>query len=244
MNKNYYDILQINQNASPEIIEKAYKTLAKKYHPDLQEESNKKEAEEILKEINEAYEILSDPNKKALYDQNLKNETISQEDYDEIYEENQNLKNAINNMQNSRYTNSRSTSVNDINNNNITPNNYNYYNNQYDNQNSNQDFEEMQRAKELEYQKQQLAYQQQLEQARQKAYHDAYIQDLKNRGYRIKYKKSIKDYIKGIISIIIVIVILIILWHIPFIHNFFIDLYEKNEIINNAVNSIISLFEK
>ena len=77
MNKNYYDILQINQNASPEIIEKAYKTLAKKYHPDLQEENNKKEAEEILKEINEAYEILSNSDKKALYDQNLKNETIS-----------------------------------------------------------------------------------------------------------------------------------------------------------------------
>ena len=226
MNKNYYEILQINQNASPEIIEKAYKTLAKKYHPDLQEENNKKEAEEILKEINEAYEILSDPNKKALYDQNLKNETISQEQYDEIYEENQNLKNAINNMQNSR-----SNSANDINNNNnINPNNYN--------QNNNQNFEEMQRAQELEYQKQQLAYQQQLEQARQKAYHDAYIQDLKNRGYRIKYKKSLKDYIKGIISILIVIAILIILWHIPFIHNFFIGLYEENEIINNAVNFI------
>lgn len=235
MNKNYYDILQINQNASPEIIDKAYKTLAKKYHPDLQEENNKKEAEEILKEINEAYEILSDPNKKALYDQNLKNETISQEQYDEIYEENQNLKNAINNMQNSRYTNSRSNSVNDINNNNnINPHNYN--------QNNNQDFEEMQRAQELEYQKQQLAYQQQLEQARQKAYHDAYIQDLKNRGYRIKYKKSIKDYIKGIISILIVIVILIILWHIPFIQNFFIKFYEENEIINNTVNFFKNIF--
>ena len=54
MNKNYYDILQVNQNASPEIIEKAYKTLAKKYHPDLQPEENKKQAEEILKDINEA----------------------------------------------------------------------------------------------------------------------------------------------------------------------------------------------
>lgn len=233
MNKNYYDILQINQNASPEIIDKAYKTLAKKYHPDLQEENNKKEAEEILKEINEAYGILSDPNKKALYDQNLKNETISQEDYHEIYEENQNLKNAINNMQNSRYTNSRSNSVNDINNN-INSNNYT--------QNNNQDFEEMQRAQELEYQKQQLAYQQQLEQARQKAYHDAYIQDLKNRGYRIKYKKSIKDYIKGIISILIVIVILIILWHIPFIQSFFIKFYEENEIINNTVNFFKNIF--
>ena len=227
MNKNYYEILQINQNASPEIIEKAYKTLAKKYHPDLQEESNKKEAEEILKEINEAYEILSDSNKKALYDQNLKNETISQEDYDEIYEENQNLKNAINNMQNSKANSSN-------NDNNIGTNNYN----QYNNQNNDQNLKEIQKAQELEYQKQQLEYQQQMEQARQKAYHDAYIQDLKNRGYRIKYKKSIKDYIKGIISIIIVIAILIILWHVPFIHNFFVRLYEENKIINNAVEFI------
>lgn len=245
MNKNYYDILQINQNASPEIIEKAYKTLAKKYHPDLQEESNKKEAEEILKEINEAYEILSDPNKKALYDQNLKNETISQEEYNEIYEENQNLKNTINNMQHSRYSNSKSTSVNNINNNNnINSNNYDKYNNQYNNQNNNPDFEEMQRAQELEYQKQQLEYQQQMEQARQKAYHDAYIQDLKNRGYRIKYKKSLKDYIKGIISILIVIAILIILWHVPFIHNFFVRLYEGNEILKYSIDTITSLFKK
>ena len=236
MNKNYYEILQINQNASPEIIDKAYKTLAKKYHPDLQEESNKKQAEEILKEINEAYEILSNPDKKALYDQNLKNEAISQEDYDEIYEENQNLKNAINHMQNSRYANPRTNTTNNSNiNNNINQNNYN--------QNNNRTFEEMQRAQELEYQKQQLAYQRQLEQARQKAYHDAYIQDLKNRGYRIKYKKSLKDYIRGIITIIIVIIILFGVCQIPFVQNFFINMYEENEILNNIVNFFINLFK-
>ena len=236
MNKNYYEILQINQNASPEIIDKAYKTLAKKYHPDLQEESNKKQAEEILKEINEAYEILSNPDKKALYDQNLKNEAISQEDYDEIYEENQNLKNAINHMQNSRYANPRTNTTNNSNiNNNLNKNNYN--------QNNNRTFEEMQRAQELEYQKQQLAYQRQLEQARQKAYHDAYIQDLKNRGYRIKYKKSLKDYIRGIITIIIVIIILFGVCQIPFVQNFFINMYEENEILNNIVNFFINLFK-
>lgn len=71
MNKNYYDILQVNRNASPEIIEKAYKTLAKKYHPDLQTEENKKQSEEILKEINEAYEILSNSEKKHAYDASL-----------------------------------------------------------------------------------------------------------------------------------------------------------------------------
>ena len=65
MNKNYYDILQINRNASPEIIEKAYKTLAKKYHPDLQvDDFNKKISEDMLKQINEAYEILSNPEKR------------------------------------------------------------------------------------------------------------------------------------------------------------------------------------
>ena len=201
MNKNYYDILQINQNASPEIIEKAYKTLAKKYHPDLQEESNKKEAEEILKEINEAYEILSNPDKKALYDQNLKNETISQEDYEKMYVQNEELKEELNNLKNN------------------TPNT------QYSNINQ-ENFEAIKKEEqELEYKRRQLQYQEQIEQARQKAYHDAYIQDLKNRGYRIKYKKSIKDYLKGIISIIIVIIILILLWHFHFIQNFFMNLY-------------------
>ena len=85
MNKNYYDILEINRNASPEIIEKAYKTLAKKYHPDLQDEANKKASEEILKQINEAYDILSDPAKKRAYDENLNNTEISQEDAQKIY---------------------------------------------------------------------------------------------------------------------------------------------------------------
>ena len=221
MNKNYYEILQINQNASPEIIEKAYKTLAKKYHPDLQEESNKKQAEEILKEINEAYEILSDPNKKNLYDQNLKNQTISQEEYDQVHEENEFLKEKLNNL-NRNYSN------------NVVQNNDVEYQSNLDNT----------QKQELEYQQKQreLQYMQQLEQARQKAYHDAYIQDLKNRGYKIRYKKSIKDYIKGFISIIIVILILILLWQIPFVHNFFIKKYEENEIIHSTIDTINNLF--
>lgn len=218
MNKNYYDILQINQNASPEIIEKAYKTLAKKYHPDLQEENNKREAEEILKEINEAYEILSNPDKKALYDQNLKNETISQEDYEKMYVQNEELKEALNNLKN------------------------NTNNNQYSNINQ-ENFDAIKKEEqELEYKRGQLQYQEQMEQARQKAYHDAYIQDLKNHGYRIKYKKSFKDYLKGIISIIIVIIILILLWHIPFIQNFFLNLYENNKSIHYAIDFFINLF--
>lgn len=68
MENNYYDILQVNKNASQEIIEKAYKVLVKKYHPDLQEDGLKQEYEEKLKLINEAYEILSDEKKRKQYD--------------------------------------------------------------------------------------------------------------------------------------------------------------------------------
>lgn len=71
MENNYYDILQVNKNASQEIIEKAYKVLVKKYHPDLQEDGLKHDYEEKLKLINEAYEVLSDEEKRKQYDLEL-----------------------------------------------------------------------------------------------------------------------------------------------------------------------------
>ena len=58
--KKYYEILEVNPNASIEIIEKAYKVLARKYHPDLYEGEEKIYAEKKMRDINEAYKILSD----------------------------------------------------------------------------------------------------------------------------------------------------------------------------------------
>ena len=94
--KNYYKILQIDKDASPEIIKVAYKLLVKKNHPDLKEGEDKKNAEEKIKEINEAYDVLSNPTKKAEYDQTLINENISQEQYNFILNENINLKKELN----------------------------------------------------------------------------------------------------------------------------------------------------
>ena len=65
-NKSYYDILDVSPTATDEEIRKSFKKLAKLYHPDLH--PNDKEAEEKFKEINEAYEVLSDKSKREQYD--------------------------------------------------------------------------------------------------------------------------------------------------------------------------------
>jgi molecular chaperone DnaJ len=66
MMKDYYGILEVSENATEEDIKKAYRSLAMKYHPDRNQ--GDQSSEEKFKEINEAYEVLSDPKKKQKYD--------------------------------------------------------------------------------------------------------------------------------------------------------------------------------
>ncbi len=70
MPKNPYQILQVSQTAEKEVIEAAYKSLARKYHPDINKTS---EAMERMKDINWAYEMLSDPIRRTEFDQNVAN---------------------------------------------------------------------------------------------------------------------------------------------------------------------------
>lgn len=127
--KNYYDELEVSRNASSEIINRAYKVLAKKYHPDTTTE-NKQEAEEHFKRISEAYEILSNEQKRAEYDNSLQPE-INIDDYNRILADNKklatellNLKASLDTIQNN-YSNNNYNTPNQNINNNLGPNNPN-----------------------------------------------------------------------------------------------------------------------
>src|SRR5207244_5742327 len=64
--KDYYKVLNVSREASADEIKKAFRKLARKYHPDMNPSDKKAEAK--FKEINEAYEVLSDPDKRRKYD--------------------------------------------------------------------------------------------------------------------------------------------------------------------------------
>lgn len=184
MKENYYEILEIDKNASPEIIEKAYKTLVKKYHPDLQKNNLKNNYEEKIKKINEAYETLSNPEKREKYNLIIENNEISEENYNKLYNENINLKNEINLLKNN-YNN-----INNLKNYDNDKINYNYKNNQ----------------------------------------------NIKKNKLELNYRKILKDFIALIITIFIISMIVFILWQIPFTRNYFINLYNKNSVLQNFIN--------
>ena len=65
--RDYYDILGVSKTASPDEIKKAHRKLVRQYHPDVNKDN--KSAEEKFKEVQEAYDVLSDPGKRRNYDQ-------------------------------------------------------------------------------------------------------------------------------------------------------------------------------
>ena len=67
----HYKILEVDKKASIEVIEKAYRILVKKYHPDKHSDSKKGLANKKMIELNDAYRVLKDPKKRAEYDKSL-----------------------------------------------------------------------------------------------------------------------------------------------------------------------------
>lgn len=226
MEKNFYEWLEVDRKASDYVIQKTYKLLAKKYHPDLQEDENvRKKNEELMQHINEAYETLSDPVKREAYDKELEQNDLSKEAFDSLQNENNELrniiqqlnlqiKNNVNNYNRSNFNSSNSTvsNIKNMFNNGNNMDNQNQYDSDY--------------------------VEQKINNAVNKAYYDAYIQDLKARGYRIKQKKTWKDYLKFLIAIGITLLILIVFFNLPFVKQYIHDLLSNN----NIFESIIQLF--
>ncbi|MBR5904115.1 MAG: J domain-containing protein [Alphaproteobacteria bacterium] len=99
MSKNYYEILEISQNATSNEIKKAYYSLCKKYHPDINPKT-----ENLFKQINEAYETLIDPLKRKEYDYSLdNNSSYTEESYQESYTETNNNTSYTNNSDGKSY---------------------------------------------------------------------------------------------------------------------------------------------
>lgn len=215
MEKNYYEILEVDKKASNEIIEKAYKTLAKKYHPDLQESQTQKEYEEKMKLINEAYSVLSDDYKRNEYDNHLQENIISLEQYQAILQENKTLKQEIQRLSSTQTRQAYNTNNNVYN----TQQTYNTSNNIYNRQ-----------------------YQEQVNRAVNQAYQDAYVQDMKNRGYKIRYKRTFKQYVKLAATILCIILVCALIYHIPFVKKFFTDLYNENIVVKSIVDIFINTF--
>ena len=193
----YYEILEVSRMASKEVITKAYKVLVRKYHPDLeQDEGKKEEAKEKMVRINEAYETLSDDEKRKKYD-----DTIA------ILEEKERIENQKKKQQGkTQNVNRNIDNVN--NNNNISINNIDNANNL---NNDTKLQEEMQRAEEeIQMHKQNIVNQ---------MYED-YYNTLRRMGYKVVTVRPLKERIKAYVIAGIVILLLILIYNIPFIRGF------------------------
>ena len=224
--KNYYELLEVSEKASPEVIKKAYITLVKKYHPDLQPDDEKKSAEDKIKEINEAYEVLSDKIKRENYDRKLQAERITAEK----------VKAKINNNQNN-YSNSQGYSQSNPQKKVIRkPHLYDDSNNFEDFSKFQKDYTDMMNE----------AYNNAYNQAYNNAYNQAYINNLKNMGYEIEYERPFKEKVKIALSVVFgivaVIIVGFILWLIPPVREYFVGLYKNNEAFKLIVDILAHIF--
>lgn len=220
-----YDILEVSRKASKEVIEKAYKTLAKKYHPDLQTAENKEIAEKRMKEINEAYDVLSDEQKRKEYDEKLEaeDERKKQEEYIN-YQNNSGT-------QSVKYESNMQTSDSDNSGNYSNPNNY-----------SNQDFDWKKAYANLS-KKEQHKIMKEVQKEANAEYRKQYEDYFRSLGYKIKHKWTLKDFLTIILVIGVLVIIVGVLWLIPPTHEYILNLYNTNLIVKIITDIIIGIFQ-
>lgn len=216
-----YEILEVSENASKEVIEKAYKVLAKRYHPDLQTPENKRMAEQKMKNLNEAYDTLSDDLKRKIYDDKLK----SQREAEKRANVNEQYHSGIQ----QEYTNNQQQQQNS--------------NTSYDRQKMSPEelrYRQMQRKR---YEEQLRHQQEQMQRQMEQQYENAYYNYLRSLGYRIKEGWTWEKTKKLILTLLIMLGILLILWIFPPTHTLMLHIYETNGIIKIIVDIIFGIVE-
>lgn len=221
--KDLYKVLEVDRKASIDVIEKAYKVLAKKNHPDLQStQEAKKQAEEKIKKINEAYEILKDEEKRRKYDLELEQEEKRNTNYNNSGVNGVTYNN-VNHNRNVETTNN--TKCNDRTN----------YQSNYDQNNQNADTELTD--------KQRKKLNKKLQRKMEDEYLRAYGDYLTKNGYKVAFRVNWRKLPYLLIIILVVIAIGAFLWYFPITNKYLVSLYEDNIIIKKIVDVIISLFK-
>ncbi len=219
---NYYEILEVSEKASKEVIEKAYKTLAKKYHPDLNQD-NRKEAEQKMKQLNEAYDVLISDEKRANYDNIL----AKKRELERRKEERKA-------SHTGSTINSQSSQPSDDIDKQFTNYNTISYSNGYYTDNEDNFYVNTAGLSEKEAKK--------LKEKLQERYLEAYDAYLRERGYKLKYKWTFKRIMQIVLTVIVIIVVFTILFFIPPIHDLCIELYEENIVVRLLVNLVKAIF--
>lgn len=212
-----YEVLEVSENASAEVIEKAYKVLVKKYHPDLQSPENRPASEKRMKEINEAYDILGDEAKRRQYDEKLSAQR-------EMEKQQQNQQSQRRQEQPPKYQNMQSNGVNQ--------------NTRRPDQVAYRRYEDMQRRR---YEEELRRQQEKMQENMQQEYQNAYYNYLRSLGYKIKETWTWQRTKDLLITLLIIAVICTILWFLPPTHKMLVDIYESNPIIKIIVNIIVNI---
>lgn len=211
-----YEILEVSENASEEIIEKAYKVLAKKYHPDLQGASEKQVAEEKMKKINEAYDVLGNADKRKEYDEQLRQEREAEKA--RYYQEQNFQAESVQKNYSASYTNNTSNENQQV---------YNYEEDKLK-------YQEKLREEEAEQRKI-------MQEKLNKEYENAYYNYLKSLGYKVKHKWKKENFIDLLIVLAIMAVLVTALWFIPPSHDWMVNFYESNPIFKTIIDIIVSI---
>lgn len=215
----YYDVLEVSSKATTEVINRAHKVLVKRYHPDLQQdEKSKREAAQKMIEVNAAYEVLSDENKRAKYDETLKreDEILKQKELEKM-QRNFNPRYSAGNTNNTNLNVKDNISNSDINN--------------YSNTDSMQDYQN-------EFYKMAC----ETERKRQQMLRDMEIEHYRRMGYKIVYPVTMREMITRAIIILVFILIFIAMFNIPFFDNQVHEFFKENAFTEGIYRLLKNIF--